>query len=51
MKEPEVELTKEETQQNKQSVKELLSCYHVQEEAPSEDNPRNIQIEEFERER
>jgi hypothetical protein len=25
-----------------------LSCYHVQEEAPYEDDPRNIQIEEFE---
>jgi hypothetical protein len=32
-------------------VKELLSCYHVQEEAPEEDDPRNIQIEEVEDER
>jgi hypothetical protein len=32
-------------------VKELLSCYHVQEEAPYEDDPRNIQITEIEGER
>jgi hypothetical protein len=29
-------------------VKELLSCYHVQEEAPDEDDPHNIQITEIE---
>jgi hypothetical protein len=28
-----------------------LSCYHVQEEAPYEDDPRDIQIEEVEGER
>jgi hypothetical protein len=32
-------------------VKEVLSCYHVQEEAPDEDDPRNIQITEIEGER
>jgi hypothetical protein len=26
-------------QQNKQIVKELLSCYHVEEELPDEDDP------------
>jgi hypothetical protein len=28
-----------------------LSCYHAQEEAPNEDDPRDIQIEEVEGER
>jgi hypothetical protein len=51
IKEPEVELITEEQQWNKQTVKELLSCYHVQEEAPEEDDPRDIQIEEAEGER
>jgi hypothetical protein len=32
-------------------VKELISCYHVQEEAPDEDDPCNIQITEIEGER
>ena len=32
-------------------MKELLSCYHVQEEALDEDDPRNIQITEIEGER
>jgi hypothetical protein len=32
-------------------MKELLSCYHVQEEAPDEDDPHNIQIIEIELER
>ena len=32
-------------------MKELLSCYHVQEEAPDEDDPRNIQITKVEGER
>jgi hypothetical protein len=32
-------------------VKELLSCYHVQEEALDEDNPHNIKITEIEGER
>jgi hypothetical protein len=39
IKEPEIELITEEQQWNKQIVKELLSCYHVQEEAPDEDDP------------
>jgi len=45
IKEPEVELIIEEQQQNKQLVKELLSCYHVQEEAPDEDDLCDIQME------
>jgi hypothetical protein len=32
-------------------MKELFSCYHVQEEAPDEDDPHDIQIEEVEGER
>jgi hypothetical protein len=32
-------------------VKELLSCYHLQEEIPNEDDPRDIYIEEAEGER
>jgi hypothetical protein len=51
IKEPEVELITEEQQRNKQTVKELLSCYHVQEEAPDEDDLCDIQIEEAEGER
>jgi hypothetical protein len=51
IEEPEIELITEEQQRNKQTVKELLSCYHVQEEAPDEDDPRDIQIEEVEGER
>jgi hypothetical protein len=39
LKEQEVELITEEQQQNTQTVKELLSCYHVQEETPDEDYP------------
>jgi hypothetical protein len=42
IKEPEVELITEEQQWNRQTVKELLSCYHVQEEAPDEDDPHVI---------
>jgi hypothetical protein len=49
--ESKVDLIIEEKQQNKQTVKELLSCYHVQEEEPDEDDPRDIQIEEVECER
>jgi hypothetical protein len=51
IKEPKIELITEEQQQNKLTVKELLSCYHVQEEAPDEDDPHNIQIEEAKGER
>jgi hypothetical protein len=43
-----VEIITEEQQRNKQIVKELLSCYHVHEEALDEDDLRDIQIEEFE---
>jgi hypothetical protein len=51
IKESEVELIIEEQQQNKQIVKELLSCYHVQEEAPDEDDPHDIEIKEAKGER
>jgi hypothetical protein len=51
IKELEFELIIEEQQRNKQIVKELLSCYHVQEEAPLEDDLCDIQIEEVEGER
>jgi hypothetical protein len=51
IKEPEIETITEEQQWNKQTVKKLLSCYHVQEEAPDEDDPRDIQIEEVKGER
>jgi hypothetical protein len=51
IKEPEVELMTEEKQQNKQTVKELLSCYHVQEEEADEDDPCNIHITKVEGER
>jgi hypothetical protein len=44
--EPEIELITEEQQRNRRKVKELLSCYHVHEEAPDEDDLRDIQIEE-----
>jgi hypothetical protein len=42
--EPEVEVMKKYQQKNRQTIKELLSCYHVQEEAPDEVDPHNIQI-------
>jgi hypothetical protein len=42
IKEPEVELVTKEQQRNRQIVKSLLSCYHVQEEIPNEDYPRDI---------
>jgi hypothetical protein len=32
-------------------VKEMMSCYHVQEEEPDEDDPSDIHIEEVEGER
>jgi hypothetical protein len=38
-------------QQNIQTVKELLPCYHVKEEAPDEDDLHNIQIKKIEGER
>jgi len=43
-----IELITKEQQQNKQTVKELMSCYHVQEEAPDKDDSRDIHIEEVE---
>jgi hypothetical protein len=32
-------------------MKEILSCYHVQEETANEDDPCNIQIKKIEGER
>jgi hypothetical protein len=47
IKEPEVELIPEEQQWNKQTFKELLSCYRMQEEeASDEDDLCDIQIED-----
>jgi hypothetical protein len=51
IKGPDIEVITEEKQWNKHTLKELLSYYHVQEEAPGEDDPCNIQIEEEEGER
>jgi hypothetical protein len=51
MEQPKVEILTEEQQQNKKTVKELLSCYHVQEEAPEEDDPCDIHIKEVKGER
>jgi hypothetical protein len=48
IQEPEVKLITEEQQQNRQIVKALLSCYHVQEEVLEEEDPRDIQIEDVE---
>jgi hypothetical protein len=49
--EPKVEIMTDYQQQNKHIFKELLSCYHVEEEAPYEDNPHNIKIIEIEGEK
>jgi hypothetical protein len=49
--ETKVELMKEYQQHHRQTVKELLSCYHVEEEAQDEDDLGNIQITEIEGER
>jgi hypothetical protein len=49
--EPEVEIMTEYQQQNIQTVKHLLSCYHVEEEKPDEDDMCNIQITEIEGDR
>ena len=38
-------------QQNKHKFKDLLSCYHVEEEGPDEDDLHNIQIRDIEGER
>jgi hypothetical protein len=51
IKEPQVELITEYQQQNRQIVKELLSCDHVHEEELDEYDPHNIQITEIEGER
>jgi hypothetical protein len=51
IKELEVKHITEEQQRNQQTVKELLTCYHVQEETPDEDDPCDIQIKEAEGER
>jgi hypothetical protein len=51
IKELEVDIITKEQQRNKQTMKELLSCYHVQKEAPNEDDLCDIQIEEAEGER
>jgi hypothetical protein len=48
IKEPEVEVITKEQQRNKQIVEELFSCYHVHEDAPEEDDPRDIHIKEAE---
>jgi hypothetical protein len=44
IQELEVELITEYQQQNRQTMKELMSCYHVHEEATYEDDPYNIQV-------
>jgi hypothetical protein len=49
--EPEVKIIIEYKQQNRHTVKELLSFYHVEEESPDEDDPCNIQITEIQGER
>jgi hypothetical protein len=42
--EPEVEIITNYHQQNRQIVKELITCYHVADDTPEEDDPCNIQI-------
>jgi hypothetical protein len=44
----EVEIVTQYQQHNRHTFKELLSCYHDEEEAPNEDDPHNIQITEIE---
>jgi copper chaperone CopZ len=51
IKELEVQLSTEEKQRNKQTLKDLLACYHVQGESLNEDDLRNIQIKKVEGER
>jgi hypothetical protein len=46
-----VEIITEYQQKNRQTVKYLLSCYHVVEEAREEDDSCNIQITDIEGER
>jgi hypothetical protein len=47
----ELEIMPEYQQNNKQIVKELLTCYHVEEKSPYEDDLHNIQITDIEGER
>jgi hypothetical protein len=49
--EPEVEIMTKYQQKNRQTIKESLSCYHVEEEALDEDDQCNIKITEIEGER
>jgi hypothetical protein len=51
IEEPKVETITEVQQRNKKTFKDLLSSYHVQEEAPDEDDPSDIHIKEVEGER
>jgi hypothetical protein len=51
LQEPKVELIIEYQQHNRQTMKELVSCYHVQEESLDEHDSRNIKIIEIEGER
>jgi hypothetical protein len=51
IKELEVKIIIEEKKLNIQTVKELFPCYIVQEEAPDEDDPCDIQIKESKGER
>jgi hypothetical protein len=46
-----IEVIIKDQQRNKKIVKELFSCYHVQEEASDEEDLRDIHIEEAEVER
>jgi hypothetical protein len=46
--EPEVEIITKYQQQNTKTIKYLLSCYHVAEDATDEDDPHNIQIIDIE---
>jgi hypothetical protein len=46
--EPEVEIITKYQKRNRQIVKDLLSCYHVAEDTPEEDDTCNIQITNIE---
>jgi hypothetical protein len=48
IQEPKFEFITKEQQWNKQTVKKLLSCYHLQENVLDEDDKHDIQIEEVE---
>jgi hypothetical protein len=49
--EPEVEIVTTYHNQNRQTVRQLLHCYHIAEDDPTEENPCDIQITEVEGER